>query len=644
MTSIDKKFALDSQKNSVDLLYDDDDISIVSLDLFHVDRPSECNRNKCNISIDTAKKSLTTIYNKPIICRYNSDVRELVDDVTDHARDEDEMFEMRIAGHIPSDSRITFVQRDNGKTYCNAEAIIQKRYMPELVEILQKNNGTLKVSIEIKAKGSQNNEGVFVIDEFILQGVTILSPKIVEGIEGSKLKVLKFSKAEIKLMNERYLAFSHREDNIVDEIKRVKYQSKGDEQPMEMGTNELREKLWKDLEKYKYHDGEWEGQKYYIEEIYPNSKVIIVRDNETAKYYKVDYTVNEDGDVEILEGSRREVEQKWHERSTNEKRFSFVFAKEEYGTGPEIKIDKSKEAMSDKAWGDVDKTELRYKVLNAKNYKELVKEVYALVEEGWEDAPSEKLKYPIMLIEGDTAVYARYGLASALAYAKAENETSVVDKVEKLYRTINIKEKEGKVDKVLQNKLDKDNPELEKIRDDADALEDEEKEKLKDKAKDIKNDMLDKKEVEKLKDDVDADKDYWKKKFDELEKKFNDLSAELQTSNEALKVYRDKEDRDCMREYLKSYKKCFKEDEYNVMASKIDKCSRAEFEKEVDDKVRSFVKDWCEEDDDDDDCDCDDKEIKRSYGFMLNPNPASSTPITKSSKPSIDSILEKYSK
>lgn len=642
MTSIDKKFALDSQKNSVDLLYDDDDISIVSLDLFHVDRPSECNRNKCNISIETAKKSLTTIYNKPIICKYNSNVRELVDDVTDHARDEDEMFEMRIAGHIPSDSRITFVQRDNGKAYCNAEAIIQKRYMPELVEILQKNNGTLKVSIEIKAKGSQNNEGVFVIDEFILQGVTILSPKVIEGIEGSKLKVLKFSKAEIKSMNERYLAFSHREDNIVDEIKRVKYQSKGDEQPMEMGTNELREKLWKDLEKYKYHDGEWEGQKYYIEEIYPNSKVIIVRDNETAKYYKVDYTVNEDGDVEILEGSRREVEQKWHERPTNEKRFSFVFAKEEYGTGPEIKIDKSKEAMSDKAWGDVDKTELRHKVLNAKNYKELVKEVYALVEEGWEDAPSEKLKYPIMLIEGDTAVYARYGLASALAYAKAENETSVVDKVEKLYETINIKEKEGKVDKVLQNKLDKDNPELEKMRDDADALEDEEKEKLKDKAKDIKNDMLDKGEVEKLKDDVDADKDYWKKKFDELEKKFNDLSAELQTSNEALKVYRDKEDRDCMREYLKSYKKCFKEDEYNVMASKIDKCSRAEFEKEVDDKVRNFVKDWCEENDDD--CDCDDKDFKRSYGFMLNPNPTSSTPITKSSKPSIDSILEKYSK
>jgi hypothetical protein len=63
-----------------------------------------------------------------------------------------------------------------------------------------------------------------------------------------------------------------------------------------------------------------------------------------------------------------------------------------------------------------------------------VHDVYALVEDGWEESPSEHLKYPIMELSGDTFYYNRYGLASALAYAKQENETEVVSKVMKLYK------------------------------------------------------------------------------------------------------------------------------------------------------------------------------------------------------------------
>ena len=126
---MNKNLYFNEQKNSVDLLYDDEDISIVSLDLFHVDNENECNRNKCNISMECAKKSLPTIFNKPIICKYNSDLREFVNDVSDHAYDQDEAFQMRIAGHIPSDSRVNFIKRKNGKTYLNAEAIIQKKYI-----------------------------------------------------------------------------------------------------------------------------------------------------------------------------------------------------------------------------------------------------------------------------------------------------------------------------------------------------------------------------------------------------------------------------------------------------------------------------------------------------------------------------------
>lgn len=107
------------------------------------------------------------------------------------------------------------------------------------------------------------------------------------------------------------------------------------------------------------------------------------------------------------------------------------------------KIDKSKEAMSDKAWGEVDKTAMRDKIMEASNKATLVKAVYMLVEDGWEEAPSEHLKYPVMELKGDTFVYNRDGLASALGYAKKEDETTVVNKIEKIYKKLDLDDNEG---------------------------------------------------------------------------------------------------------------------------------------------------------------------------------------------------------
>ena len=108
------------------------------------------------------------------------------------------------------------------------------------------------------------------------------------------------------------------------------------------------------------------------------------------------------------------------------------------------KVDKSKEAMSEKDWGDVDKTALRDKIMDAANRAKLVKDVYMLVEDGWEDAPSEHLKYPVMILEGDTFVYNRYALSSAMAYAKQNGEDAVVNKVEKIYKKLGLTDSEGK--------------------------------------------------------------------------------------------------------------------------------------------------------------------------------------------------------
>ena len=102
------------------------------------------------------------------------------------------------------------------------------------------------------------------------------------------------------------------------------------------------------------------------------------------------------------------------------------------------KIDKSKEAMSTADWGDYDKAAMRDKIMEAKNRDTLVKSVYLLVEDGWKDAPSEHLKYPVMMLDGDTFIYNRNALSAALTYAKQNDETEVVNKIKAIYKKLDL--------------------------------------------------------------------------------------------------------------------------------------------------------------------------------------------------------------
>ena len=156
-----------------------------------------------------------------------------------------------------------------------------------------------------------------------------------------------------------------------------------------------------------------------------------------------------DSDIEFTRFSQEDADKffaKVHNNSLTVLKKFVEERKESMAEKKTYKIDKSKEAMSDTPWQDIDKTELRNKIMEAKNKATLVKSVYLLVEDGWEDAPSEKLKYPVMEIKGDKIVYNRNALASALGYAKKENEESVVSKVEAIYKKLGLgKEEDAKM-------------------------------------------------------------------------------------------------------------------------------------------------------------------------------------------------------
>lgn len=574
--SEEKKLTFSTQ-NSIDILQDDPDMLIVSLDLMHIGE----NRNKCDIPRKAIEASLDTIPNKPIAFRYNKPTLA-ADDVTEHARDQKQLFETRIAGHIPTDSRLTFVTRPNGKTYLNAEGVVQKKYLPVLVDILRKHKGKMKVSVEFLATGVQDEEtGIFKIEKFKFQCVMILSDTVLEGIEGSALVAEELTQTDVAEMNSRYFSFAARKNaNIIEEIKNMKKEDKTKVAKLTM--RQLEDKIWSRLKDYTYRDGEWIGKRYWIIDLDAAEKVAYIHDNQTDVDYKLPYTVDKNGDVNVDMDGKKEVEQtrEWKEKVVKN---SWTFAKDEYGKGGKIEIDRSKDALSNDEWGKVNKTDLRNKVLDAENYKELVEAVYLQVEGGWEDAPSEKLKYPVMQIKGGKAVYNRGALASALGYAKANNETEVIGKVMKLYKELGL---DGEEEKSVENKLDKDNPELEKIRDDADSIEDE-----------AKKNAIDEPEQKKLADDVDADKDYWKKKHEEtnaalekvncdyaaLEAKFAELEKTHEETCAKLRVFEKAEAIRGKKRYLNKYRNAFDSSEYEIIAKKI------ENEEESCDEFCSFV-------------------------------------------------------
>lgn len=161
-----------------------------------------------------------------------------------------------------------------------------------------------------------------------------------------------------------------------------------------------------------------------------------------------------DADIKMVRFSTDEAEAYFAKNDTVDILKKFVNERKQSMADKSYKVDKSKEAMSERAWGDIDKTDLRNKIMEASNKAKLVKDVYMLVEDGWEDAPSEHLKYPVMCFEGDTLVYNRYGLASALAYAKQEDETEVINKIERIYKKLDIDDSEGKEEGVKMNEIE----------------------------------------------------------------------------------------------------------------------------------------------------------------------------------------------
>lgn len=307
------------------------------------------NRNNSHFTKESMENALSSFKNKPIVGLFQKD------DFVDHAGKIDYDNELhkqfwnvesgeRILGVIRESDPVELVEKD-GLNWIKFRCILWVQYCYKQVRKLLKDR-TKKVSVEITIKNSEEDEkGVLQINEFVLNGVTILGTKngrkVIEAIPDAHLSILE-DLEENESFNEqkKMLTFAYQQIDMTD-------------------------------------------------------------DNQ---YY------NEDKEVKMEMGS--------------------------------IKVNKSKEAMSDKDWGSVDKTALRKKVVEAENFKEIADDIFLDLREGWEEGEVSKLKYPVMEINGDEAVYNRGGLGSAKAYAEKNNETEILSKLKKIYEHLGLNEDE----------------------------------------------------------------------------------------------------------------------------------------------------------------------------------------------------------
>lgn len=416
------------------------------------------NLNDSNFLLEGMKTCKDTFKGKPLMCAFPKDYTNNDYKLGDGHNselcwdDEENLFyysylnpdSERCIGIISSDGDIT-IENINGNNWICMEGLIFKKYNYELVKALNQTNKLINISVEIEVLDSYEQDGIEYIKTFHGDAVTVLAidGSVNPGIPLANLKLKAFAESDKFARFKQSFNFAYTQNKIKDKSTR------GDDKTMTatfennenlfhgLSMNQLRDRIESALSQYTYVDRNgYEYGQYWIDDI--TESVVIVHDYSDGKEYSIPYSIDENGDITLDMNAKIEVEETYTPVSKFAEKKEVFLSKDKWGTGDILKVDKSKDVMSNASWGDINKTGLRNNILKASNYKTLVNDVYAQVLDGWEDSPSKNLKYPIMMISNGTVIYNSEALSSALGYAKAQNETEVVDKIEKIRKKLGL--------------------------------------------------------------------------------------------------------------------------------------------------------------------------------------------------------------
>lgn len=204
-----KSFVLDSKSLKIKEVLNQDFMEIEILAI-----AEGLNRNNSFFTVESMEKGIPTFYNKFIMGYYrvnnsksgegvfeehNSDIK--------YDKELDEFYWSYTAanaekplGLVRESDKVEIIEQD-GKKWIRLTAVILTKYNREAVKHLLKSKGKRKVSVEITVVSSHEKDGIEIIEEFILDAITILGNRknstvlCEEGIEGASMKILNFEQA-----------------------------------------------------------------------------------------------------------------------------------------------------------------------------------------------------------------------------------------------------------------------------------------------------------------------------------------------------------------------------------------------------------------------------------------------------------------
>ena len=152
------------------------------------------NAHTLPIEEDVLRRGAKTIYNKPILWKYN----KYFDDAEGHEKDEVP------CGFVPeSDDNPVRFESKNDKTYIVINALLWTKYCGRLVEIFERDGMKKDVSVEIAVIEDENVvSDKPKIQDFVIAGITLLGEMINPACKGCEAELLEFSESKERYLNE----------------------------------------------------------------------------------------------------------------------------------------------------------------------------------------------------------------------------------------------------------------------------------------------------------------------------------------------------------------------------------------------------------------------------------------------------------
>lgn len=416
------------------ILYDSPDISIYELDALYLGE----NPNGLVLSKECVEASLNSFADKPLYCVIDNQFNPLDssnNDFMEHFREE---YPWRITrdrilpfGCVPESALkdAKFVERD-GHTYLRMNVVVWKRLLPHVSEILQRRDGDVKVSVELEIlKGNQCEEtGLIYVDEFRITAITALGEKFKEVMEGSRLKTIRFSYDEYaKSGNQRYCSFT--EEHGMEIPKEVLNAMKDGINMREQYGRGGTKAVYESIKTISNIGSVFKADVVNAQNYFASLSNIPEKTNPvTGKYIVYSMYGGETG---------REF---FNSLDCNGSAVTIKNSSKGGSSEVSIQIDNKKDAaINGQSWDNPGKS-LYGPIMDASNKESLVKEAYLVVEDGWEDAPSEHLKYPHHEVKDGKLVLNVAGVKAAFARASQQGivKGSVKEHLERHYRELGL--------------------------------------------------------------------------------------------------------------------------------------------------------------------------------------------------------------